>query len=147
MEVEKKIIRRKLINRTTNDPVSDFLTRVRNAILVNKDKVSVPFSQLKLNLAKLLKDEGFFNDVKIVNEDDVALKSIILDLRYVNKVSAIKGLKKISKPGLRKYSRSKYAPRVLSGLGISVISTSKGLLTDRKARKENVGGEVLCQVW
>ena len=107
MEVEKKIIRRKLINRTTNDPVSDFLTRVRNAILVNKDKVSVPFSQLKLNLAKLLKDEGFFNDVKIVNEDDVALKSIILDLRYVNKVSAIKGLKKISKPGLRKYSRSK----------------------------------------
>lgn len=144
---EKKIIRRKLVNKTTNDPVSDFLTRIRNSLLVNKEKVSIPYSKLKMNLAKLLKDEGFINDIKVVNEEDAALKSIILDLRYVNKVPAIKGLRKVSKPGLRKYSKSKYAPRVLSGLGISVLSTSKGLLTDRKARKENVGGEILCQVW
>jgi small subunit ribosomal protein S8 len=144
---EKKIIRRKLVNKTTNDPVSDFLTRIRNSLLVNKEKVSIPYSKLKMNLAKLLKDEGFINDIKVVNENDPALKSIIIDLRYVNKVPAIKGLRKVSKPGLRKYSKSKYAPRVLSGLGISVLSTSKGLLTDRKARKENVGGEILCQVW
>lgn len=144
---EKVIIRRKLVNKTTNDPVSDFLTRIRNAIMVRKDKVSIPFSKLKLNLANLLKDEGFVNDVKISNEDDAALKSIVIDLRYVNKVPAIKGLRKVSKPGLRKYSKAKYAPRVLSGLGVSILTTSKGLLTDRKARKEGLGGEILCQVW
>lgn len=146
-ENEKVIIRRKLVNKTTNDPVSDFLTRVRNALMVRKDKVSIPYSGLKYNLAILFKNEGYINDVKIVNEDDAALKSVVLDLKYVNKEPAIKGLKKISKPGLRKYSKSKYAPRVYSGLGISVLTTSKGLLTDRKARSENVGGEILCQVW
>jgi small subunit ribosomal protein S8 len=147
MEAEKKIIRRKLVNKTTNDPVSDFLTRVRNALLVNKDKVSVPYSKFKMNLAQVLKNEGFFNDIKVVNEDDPALKSLVIDLRYVNKVPAISGLRKVSKPGLRKYSKAQYAPRVFSGLGVSILSTSKGLLTDRKARAENVGGEVLCQVW
>lgn len=147
MEAEKKIIRRKLVNKTTNDPVSDFLTRVRNALMIRKDKVAIPYSKLKLNLADLLRNEGFINDVKIINEDDAALKSIVLDLRYVNKVPAISGLRKVSKPGLRKYSKAKYAPRVFSGLGISILTTSGGLLTDREARKRNLGGEILCQVW
>ena len=148
MEAEKKkIIRRKLVNKTTNDPVSDCLTRIRNGLMVKKDKVAIPYSKLKFELVKLLRDEGYVNDVKIVNEDDAALKSIVVDLRYVNKEPAIKGIRKVSKPGLRKYSKAKYSPRVLSGLGISVLTTSKGLLTDRKARKENVGGEILCQVW
>ena len=147
MEKENKIIRRKLVNKTTNDPVSDCLTRIRNGLMVNKDKVAIPYSKLKFNLAKLLKDEGFLDNVQVINEDDAALKSIVVDLRYVNKVPAISGIRKVSKPGLRKYSKAKYSPRVYSGLGISVISTSKGLLTDRKARTENVGGEILCQVW
>ena len=139
--------RRKLINKTTNDPVSDFLTRIRNGLMVRKDKVSIPYSKLKLNLAELLRNEGYINDVKIVNEDDAALKSLIVDLKYVNKEPVISGIRKVSKPGLRKYSKAKYAPRVFSGLGISVLTTSKGLLTDRKARQEGVGGEILCQVW
>jgi small subunit ribosomal protein S8 len=147
MEAEKKVIRRKLVNKTTNDPVSDCLTRIRNGLMVNKEKVSIPFSNLKLNLCRLLKDEGFLNDVKIVNEDDAALKSIVVEPRYVDKKPAISGMRKVSKPGLRKYSKAKYAPRVYSGLGISILTTSKGLLTDRKARAEKVGGEILCQVW
>ncbi len=134
-------------NKTTNDPVSDFLTRIRNALLVQKEKVAIPYSKLKLNLANLLLMEGYVNHVQIINEDDVSRKSILIDLRYVNKQSAITGLKKISKPGLRKYSKAKYAPRVYSGLGITVISTNLGLKTDREARREKVGGELLCQVW
>jgi small subunit ribosomal protein S8 len=143
----KETNRRKLINKTTNDPVSDFLTRIRNALLVKKEKVSIPFSKLKLNLAELFRNEGFINDVKVVNENDAALKSLVLDLRYVNGKPAISGMRKISKPGLRKYSKAKYAPRVFSGLGISVLTTSNGLLTDRAARTQKVGGEILCQVW
>lgn len=134
-------------NKTTNDPVSDFLTRVRNGLLVNKEQVAVPYSNLKLSLAELLKAEGYINDVKVVSEEDVSRKSIVMDMRYVKGRPAITGLKKISKPGLRKYTKAQYAPRVYSGLGISVISTSKGLITDRKARAEKVGGEILCQVW
>ena len=139
--------RRKLINKTTNDPVSDFLTRIRNGLMVRKDKVAIPYSKLKHNLAELLRNEGYINDVKVINEDDAALKSIVVDLKYVNKEPVISGIRKVSKPGLRKYSKAKYAPRVFSGLGISVLTTSKGLLTDRKARQEGVGGEILCQVW
>lgn len=134
-------------NKVSNDPVSDLLTRVRNAILVNKEQVSVPYSKLKHSLANLLQEEGYVNHVQLINEDDAPRKSIIIDLKYVNGIPAISGLKKVSKPGLRKYTRAQYAPRVYSGLGISVISTSQGLKTDRKARAEKVGGEILCQVW
>jgi small subunit ribosomal protein S8 len=134
-------------NKTTNDPISDFLTRIRNGIMVRKPQVAIPFSKSKLALANLLKEEGYINNVQLINEDDVSKKSIVVDIRYVGEVPAISGLKKISKPGLRKYTKAQYAPRVLSGLGISVLSTNKGLLTDRKAREEKVGGEILCQVW
>jgi small subunit ribosomal protein S8 len=134
-------------NKVSNDPVSDLLTRLRNAIMVNKEQVSVPYSKLKHSLANLLQEEGYVNHVQIINEDDAPRKSIIVDLKYVNGTPAISGLRKVSKPGLRKYTRAQYAPRVYSGLGISVISTSQGLKTDRKARAEKVGGEILCQVW
>jgi small subunit ribosomal protein S8 len=134
-------------NKVSNDPVSDLLTRVRNAILVNKEQVSIPYSKLKHSLASLLQEEGYVNHVQVINEDDAPRKSIIIDLKYVSGVPAISGLRKVSKPGLRKYTRAQYAPRVYSGLGISVISTSQGLKTDRKARTEKVGGEILCQVW
>jgi len=134
-------------NKTTNDPISDFLTRIRNAIMVKKPQVAIPFSKNKLALANLLKEEGYINNVQLINEDDVSRKSIVVDIRYLGEVPAISGLKKISKPGLRKYSKAQYAPRVLSGLGISVLSTNKGLITDRKAREDKVGGEILCQVW
>ncbi|MEY3369844.1 MAG: hypothetical protein RLZZ361_514 [Cyanobacteriota bacterium] len=134
-------------NKVSNDPVSDLLTRVRNAILVNKEQVSIPYSKLKHSLASLLQEEGYVNHVQVINEDSAPTKSIIIDLKYVSGVPAISGLRKVSKPGLRKYTRAQYAPRVYSGLGISVISTSQGLKTDRKARAEKVGGEILCQVW
>lgn len=137
----------KYTNKTSNDPVADFLTRVRNAIKASKPQVAIPYSGFKLNLAKLLKEEGYLNDVQVINEDEVSRKSIVVDIKYVNKKPVIKGLRKISKPGLRKYSKAKYAPRVLSGLGISVLTTNQGLKTDRKARAENVGGEIICQVW
>lgn len=134
-------------NKTTNDPISDFLTRIRNGIMVRKPQVAIPFSKSKLALANLLKEEGYLNNVQIINEEDISRKSIVVDIRYVGEVPAISGLKKVSKPGLRKYSKAQYAPRVLSGLGISVLSTNKGLVTDRKAREDKVGGEILCQVW
>jgi small subunit ribosomal protein S8 len=134
-------------NKTTNDPISDFLTRIRNVIMVQKEQVAIPYSKSKIALANLLKEEGYLNNVQVINEDDVSSKSIVVDIRYVNGKPAITGLKKISKPGLRKYSKAQYAPRVLSGLGISILSTNKGLITDRKAREDKVGGEILCQVW
>jgi small subunit ribosomal protein S8 len=134
-------------NKVSNDPVSDFLTRLRNAILVSKKQVSIPYSKLKHNLAELLRNEGYINSYSIANEDNLAIKSIVLDIKYQGSKPSIQGLKRISKPGLRKYSKAKYAPRVLNGLGISVLSTSQGLMSDRKARKSQVGGEVICQVW
>lgn len=139
---------KKTINKTTNDPISDFLTRIRNAMLIKSDNVRIPYSTLKKNLAELLKQEGYINGHSVINEEDPAMKSIQVELKYtMDGVSVIAGLRRISKPGLRKYTKSKKAPRVFNGLGISVVSTSKGLMTDRKARKENIGGEILCQVW
>ncbi|MDD9899159.1 MAG: 30S ribosomal protein S8 [Candidatus Melainabacteria bacterium] len=141
---EKKKIK---ANGTTNDPVADFLTRVRNAQLVNKQTVAIPFSKLKLELANLLVKEGYLRSAKTINEDNVAIKSIELELKYQDGTPAIKGLRKYSKPGLRKYTKAQYAPRVLNGLGVAVLSTSQGLKTDRQARKEKIGGEILCQIW
>ena len=134
-------------NKTSNDPVADFLTRIRNATIARKATVLVPFSKLKLELANLLSSEGYISSVQVVNDENIATKSIEIGIKYLNGESVIKGLKKISKPGLRKYSKAKYSPRVLSGLGISILTTSQGLRTDRKARKDKVGGEILCQVW
>jgi len=134
-------------NRVTSDPLADCLTRIRNAITVNKTAVLVPYSRLKAELIQLLQAEGFIKSYEIINNDNPAMKSIVIELKYYQGQSVIKGIKRVSKPGLRKYVKSKYVPRVLNGLGICVLSTNIGLVTDRKARAEKVGGEMLCLVW
>ncbi len=128
------------------DTIADMLTRIRNANGMRYQTVSVPASNLKVNLAKILKEEGFIEDYKVV--DDNVQGTIMLTLKYgQNKERVITGLKRISKPGLRVYAKAGEVPKVLNGLGIAVISTSHGVMTDKRARKENLGGEVLCYIW
>ena len=128
------------------DTIADMLTRIRNANAMRYTEVSVPASNLKVSLAKILKDEGFIEDYKLM-EDNVQ-GTILLTLKYgQNKERVITGLKRISKPGLRVYAKASEVPKVLNGLGIAVISTSHGVMTDKEARKENLGGEVLCYIW
>ena len=128
------------------DPIADMLTRMRNANSMGYADVTVPASKLKVELARILKEEGFIKDYKVVGED--AQKNILLTLKYGNKKEkVITGLKRISKPGLRVYVKSDEVPKVLNGLGIAIISTSKGIMTDKQARKENLGGEVLAYIW
>ncbi len=128
------------------DPIADMLTRIRNANIAKHAEVQIPVSNLKLELAKLLKSEGYIQDYNVV--DGEKFKMINVSLKYDDKnLPIISNLKRVSRPGLRDYRKSKNLPKVMDGLGIAIISTSKGLLTDRKARKENVGGEVLCYVW
>ena len=134
-------------NKVSNDPISDFLTRIRNSITVRKASVLIPFSKLKLSLAELMQREGYIKSFTVVNDEDPSTKSIQIELKYVKGQSVIKGLKRVSKPGLRKYVKSKYVPRVLNGLGVCVLSTNQGLISDRKARAEKVGGEILCTIW
>ena len=131
---------------TTSDPIADMLTRIRNAGMVSHENVEMPSSKLKLELAKLLKSEGFIADYSEETPDK--FKVLKITLKYdQNRKPVIAKLQRVSKPGLRTYAKSKNIPKVLGGMGIAVVSTSKGLMTDRKARKENVGGEVLCYVW
>lgn len=139
--------RKKQINKTSNDPIADYFVRLRNAVLARKETVSVPFSNFKLALTKLLKSEGYVSDFQIKNEEDLPIKAIEITLKYLKGESVIKGMRTNSRPGLRKYSKAKYAPRVLSGLGISILSTNKGLITDRQARDQKIGGELIAQVW
>ena len=128
------------------DTIADMLTRIRNANSMRYQEVSIPASNLKVSLAKILKDEGFIEDYKIVNDN--VQGTIIVTLKYgQNKERVITGLKRISKPGLRVYAKAGEVPKVLNGLGIAVISTSHGVMTDKCARKENLGGEVLCYIW
>jgi small subunit ribosomal protein S8 len=129
-----------------SDPVADMLTRIRNANMVYRDRVEVPGSRLKRSIAQILKDEGFIRDFEW-NEDNKqgVLK---LYLKYgPNKEKVINGLKRISKPGLRVYAGRDEVPKVLGGLGLAILSTSQGVLSDRQARRERVGGEVICYVW
>lgn len=129
-----------------NDPIADMLTRIRNANMVKHETVDVPSSKLKVELAKLLKEEGFIADYEV--KEQGKFKVISITLKYdENKKPVITKLQRVSRPGLRSYSKSKNLEKVLGGLGVAIISTSKGLLTDRKARKENVGGEVLCYIY
>ena len=130
----------------TTDPIADMLTRIRNANTVSHATVEVPASKLKVQLAKLLKEEGFIADYEVKEEGK--FKNIVITLKYeANGKPVITKLQRVSKPGLRHYSKAKNLEKVLGGMGIAVVSTPKGLLTDRKARKENVGGEVLCYVY
>ena len=128
------------------DPIADFLTRIRNANMVLMDKVEIPASKTKMGLAEILKAEGFINDVELIEDGKQGV--IRVYLKYgAGREKIINGLKRSSKPGLRVYAGKDERPRVMGGLGIAIISTSKGLMVDRVARKEGLGGEVLCYVW
>jgi small subunit ribosomal protein S8 len=127
------------------DPIADLLTRVRNAAMARHDSVSIPASKMKILVAKILKDEGFVSDYSIIKGEPQ--RTIKITLKYIDKQPAFIGLERVSKPGLRIYTGKKEIPRVYGGLGIAVISTSKGLMTGQQAWKKNIGGEVLCYVW
>ena len=127
------------------DPIADMLTRIRNANQNRSASCEIPASNMKEEIAKILKNEGFIEDYKI--EGETANKMITLTLKYKNKERVITGLKRISKPGLRFYVSKDELPRVLGGLGIAIISTNQGIVTDKEARKLNVGGEVLAYIW
>ena len=127
------------------DPIADYLTRVRNASKARKVRVEIPSSKMKIGLSDILKSRGYIVDYEVI-EDSKQNKINIL-LKYKDGLPAISGLKKISKPGLRVYKKSTEMPRVLNGLGTAVISTSKGLLTEKEARQQLLGGEVVCYIW
>ncbi len=131
---------------TMTDPIADMLTRIRNANVVKHETVDVPASNIKKELARILLEEGFVRGYDVIEDGKQGI--IRIQLKYGQTGErVISGLKRISKPGMRVYAAKHEIPRVLNGLGISVISTSKGILTDKQARKENVGGEVICYVW
>ncbi len=130
---------------TINDPIADALTRIRNANMVKHESVSMPYSKLKEELIKVLRNEGYV-DCYTVEEKD-GFKFINVTLKYVNSQSVITGLQRVSKPGLRVYSKAKNMPRVFDGMGCAIISTSKGLMNEKQARENKLGGEVLCYVW
>ncbi|MBI3123331.1 MAG: 30S ribosomal protein S8 [Ignavibacteriales bacterium] len=127
------------------DPIADFLTRVRNAVKARKKYVEIPSSKMKIGLAEILKTQKFIKDYNVI--EDNKQNVLRVHLQYVNGVPSITGLKRISTPGLRTYVGSDEIPRVLGGLGISILSTPSGLKTDKQAKKESVGGELVCQVW
>src|SRR5690554_919069 len=128
------------------DPIADMLTRIRNGNNAKHDSVDVPASNIKKELAQILTNEGFIKGFDVIEDGKQGI--IRIDLKYgKNSEKVISGIKRISKPGLKVYVKSDEIPRVLGGLGIAVLSTSKGIMTDKEARKENVGGEVICYVW
>jgi len=128
------------------DPIADMLTRIRNANMVSHPTVQIPASKLKVELAKLLKEEGFISDYSIDESGKFKVINIELKYDFQNK-PVITNLQRVSRPGLRNYCKAKNLPKVMGGLGIAIVSTSKGLLADRKARTQNIGGEILCYVW
>ncbi len=131
---------------TMTDPIADFLTRLRNANSAYHDEVTLPHSKIKANIAEILKTEGYISDYH--TEDARVGKALTVKLKYgPNRERSLAGIRRVSKPGLRVYAKAAEMPRVLGGLGVAIISTSQGLLTDRQARKRGVGGEVLAYVW
>lgn len=128
------------------DVIGNFLTIIRNAVKINKRIVTLPSSILKINIAQVLKEEGYIKDLKI-EEDEAGKKRLTIYLKYVDGKSAINQISRVSTPGCRRYERSGSIKEVIGGLGISILSTSKGVMTDRHAKKISVGGEVLCHVW
>jgi small subunit ribosomal protein S8 len=129
-----------------SDPLADMLTRIRNAVMVKFDSVEMPTSTVKVNIASILKEEGYITDYEVA-EGDVQ-GTLKISLKYgPDKESVITGIKRVSKPGLRKYAKANAIPKVLNGLGIAIISTSKGVVSDKTARTLNFGGEIICEVW
>ncbi len=129
----------------TTDPIADMLTRIRNANSARHQTVDIPYSRVKKAIADILVNEGFVESIDVIEEG--SYKTIRITLKYQNKVRVLQGLKRISKPGLRIYANVEELPRVLNGLGIAIISTSKGIMTDKDARRQNIAGEVLAYVW
>ncbi|MDK9581150.1 30S ribosomal protein S8 [Sneathia sanguinegens] len=127
------------------DPIADMLTRIRNANAAKHASVSIPFSRIKESIANILKNEGYIVDYEIKEEG--ANKDIVVTLKFVDGEEVVKGLRRISKPGRRVYSSVENLPKVLGGLGIAIVSTPKGVLTDKECRKHSVGGEILCYIW
>ncbi len=134
---------------TMTDPIADMLTRLRNANQAYHDRVTMPYSKIKANIAEVLKAEGYIAAWAVQEPPDGAVgKSLIVELKYgTSRERSLAGIRRVSKPGLRVYAKAPELPRVLGGLGVAIISTSQGLLTDRQARKRGVGGEVLAFVW
>ncbi len=129
-----------------SDPLADMLTRIRNGVNANFDAVEIPLSKLKVNVANVLKEEGYILDYHVL--DQGVQGTLKVDLKYgPDKENVITGIRRISKPGLRQYNKSVRIPKVMSGLGVAILSTSQGVLSDREARKRNIGGELLCEVW
>ena len=127
------------------DPIADMLTRIRNANQMRSKNVEVPASKMKLEIANILKEEGFIVNYKIVKKE---VQDVInIELKYVNKERVITGLKRISKPGLRVYAKAEQLPKVLNGLGIAIVSTPQGVMTNKQAKEKNLGGEVLAYIW
>ena len=128
-----------------NDPIADMLTRLRNATAAGQSSLTLPYSKLKSDIAKILKKEGYINETELVTEE--GHQAIKIQTKFVNTTSAISGLKRVSRPGLRRYVGAGEIPRVLGGMGIAVLSTSRGILTGHEARKQKVGGELLAYIW
>jgi small subunit ribosomal protein S8 len=128
-----------------SDPISDFLTIIRNAYRANKDSCDARYSKIHLRIAEILKEEGYLSDVEKIDQDGKPY--LRLSLKYVNEAPALTGVKRISTPGRRLYFQSREIPRTLGGLGIGILTTSRGILKDRDARRENVGGEMICAIW
>jgi len=130
------------------DPVADMLTRIRNANKAMHDTTEMPSSRLKKEIARILKEEGYINDYRVERRPDLPFDTLVIELKYGrNRERVISGLKRVSKPGLRRYSRKGELPRVMGGLGVAILSTSKGVMTGRSARQQGIGGEVVCHVW
>jgi small subunit ribosomal protein S8 len=127
------------------DPISDMLTRIRNALQIRAEKVDIPASRMKVEIARILKEEGFIKTYKILKDKRQGILRIVP--RYVESESVISGLKRISKPGRRIYVGSNEIPKVMGGVGIAILTTSKGIISDKTSRREGVGGEIICHVW
>ena len=131
---------------TMTDPIADMPTRIRNAITVGHETVEIPASKMKKAIAEILKEEGYITDYEVIDDNKQGI--IKVTMKYgANKERVISGIKKISKPGLKVYAKAGEVPKVLGGLGIAIVSTSKGIVSDKEARKLGVGGEVICYVW
>ena len=129
-----------------SDPLADMLTRIRNGVMAQFETVEIPLSKIKVGVAKVLKEEGYINDYQVLDEG--VQGTLKIDLKYgPNQEKVITGIRRVSKPGLRQYKKADRIPKVMSGLGVAILTTSRGIITDREARKQNVGGEVLCEVW
>lgn len=131
-----------------SDPIADMLTRIRNAVVSRHDSVNIPASKMKVSIARVLQDEGFIKSFEVVSEENKVQPSLKVELGYtISRQPVLNGLQRVSKPGLRVYVQRREIPRVYGGLGIAILSTPKGIMSGKEARRQEVGGELLCYVW